>query len=57
MSDADTTTDRTVIRTWAEQRGGRPSIVRTTGKRGGILRLDFGSEEDKLDEVTWDEFF
>ena len=57
MSDANTTTDHKVIQQWAEQRGGRPSIVRTKRKSGGILRLDFGPKEDKLDEVTWDEFF
>jgi hypothetical protein len=50
------------IRRWAEARGGRPSIVRTSGgkgknKSGGVLRIDFGPKEEKFDEITWEEFF
>ncbi|MBE7186424.1 MAG: hypothetical protein INR68_18690 [Methylobacterium mesophilicum] len=56
MSDAKTTTDHKEIQTWAEKRGGRPSVVRTHGK-GGVLRLDFGEKEDNLEEISWEEFF
>src|SRR5215217_8123090 len=56
MSQATTTTDHDEIRRWAEERGGRPSVVRTSG-RGGILRFDFGEQEESLEEVSWEEFF
>lgn len=56
MSDAKTTTSRATIKTWAETRGGCPSVVRTQG-RGGILRFDFGDKEDNLEEISWEEFF
>jgi hypothetical protein len=56
MRKATTTTDRDEIRRWAEERGGRPSVVRTGG-RGGVLRFDFGEQEQNLEEVSWDEFF
>ena len=57
MSDAKTTTNHEEIRTWAEARGVRPAVVRTKGKAGGIIRLDFGPKEDNLEEVSWEEFF
>jgi ferritin-like metal-binding protein YciE len=54
-------TDREEIRQWAEERGAHPSCVRGTGDKGdiGIIRLDFPgfSGEDKLEEISWDEFF
>jgi hypothetical protein len=30
--------------------------VRTSGK-GGILRIDFGENEEDLEPIEWDEFF
>ena len=57
MSQATTTTDHDDIRRWAEERGGRPSVVRTKRGRGGILRFDFGEDDEKLEETSWDEFF
>ncbi|WP_424134538.1 hypothetical protein [Roseomonas chloroacetimidivorans] len=59
MSQGDTTTDHKVIKEWIEARGGRPSVVAgTEGDDGeGILRVDFGPKEDKLEEISWDEFF
>ncbi len=56
MSEARTTTDHGEIRSWAEERGGRPSRVRGAGE-GGILRIDFGEAEEVLEEIDWDEFF
>ena len=54
-------TDREEIRQWAEERGAKPSCVRGTGNKGdiGLLRLDFPgfSGEDKLEEISWDDFF
>ena len=59
MSDSATTTDHKVIKKWAEERDGRPATVRATEEDGhaGILRIDFGPTEDRLDEIEWDEFF
>jgi hypothetical protein len=60
MSQGQTTTDHDKIRKWAKERGGRPSTVRATEDdegHAGILRIDFGPKEDKLDEIEWDEFF
>jgi len=59
MSDSRTTTDHQVIRKWAEARGGRPATVHDTGKDddAGILRIDFGPKEPRLDPIEWDEFF
>ena len=59
MSDAKTTTDHKVIRKWIEERKGRPTVVEgTEGKDGeGILRVDFREPDDKLAEISWDDFF
>ena len=60
MSSADKITDHGEIRAWAEERGGRPSRVKGTGgksKDAGILRIDFGDEDEGLEEISWDEFF
>jgi len=56
VTQAKTTTDHDEIRRWAEERGGRPSIVRTDG-RGGILRIDFQEPDANLASISWDEFF
>jgi len=56
-----TTTDHEEIRRWAESRKAKPATVKGTGGKGdtGIIRLDFPgySGADKLQEITWDEFF
>jgi len=57
MTQATTTVDHGEIRRWAEERQGRPSVVRTGKDKGGILRLDFGEKDEKLEEVSWEEFF
>ena len=60
MSDAKKLTDHDQIREWAEARGGRPSAVRRTEGKGegvGVLRFDFGSPEEELEEISWDSFF
>ncbi|MER9180545.1 hypothetical protein [Mesorhizobium sp. M0767] len=56
MSESKTTTDHDEIRRWAEDRDGRPAVVRTKGE-GGILRIDFGEPEKTFEPVEWDEFF
>jgi hypothetical protein len=52
--------DHQEIRKWAEQRDAHPACVKGTGGKGdvGLLRLDFpGYPEEKLQEISWDEFF
>lgn len=55
---ARATTDHEKIRRWVEQRGGTPSRVKGTGRRGdiGMLRIDFPgwSGERSLEPVDWD---
>ena len=56
------TTDHETIRRWAEGRDGHPARVRRTGtehagRRGGLLRIDFGKPDESLERITWDEFF
>ena len=56
------TTDHEFIRTWAEERGGKPAAVKRThepGREVGIIRIDFPgySGRESLEEISWDEFF
>jgi hypothetical protein len=59
VGEAKKITSHDEIRTWAEERGGRPARVKdTAGKgRGGLLRFDFGDKDQTLEEISWDEFF
>jgi hypothetical protein len=58
MSDSATTTDHKVIRKWAEERDGRPATGATEEDgHAGILQIDFGPAEDRLEAIEWDEFF
>ena len=63
MAEAKITTDHDEIREWAEERGGRPAVVRSTQGKGGtgILRIEFpgapNADNDALEEISWDEFF
>lgn len=59
MSTATATTDHNFIRKWIEERGGRPSRVKGTDSRDGegILRVDFAEPDDKLEPISWEEFF
>lgn len=56
MSSARTTTDHEEIKAWAEARNGHPARVKTGGP-GGILRIDFDEPEERLEKITWEEFF
>src|SRR5690606_30958020 len=56
MSEAKTTTNHDEIRKWVEERDGRPSRVKTSGK-GGVLRIDFREPEESFEEISWDDFF
>ena len=57
--ESHTTTDHDTIRKWAEARGGSPATVASTadGDDAGVLRLDFGGDDEGLESVGWDEFF
>src|SRR4051794_27136756 len=48
-----------VIRAWAEERGGRPATVPGTEHDGrpGVLRFNFGGDDDRLQEISWDDWF
>jgi hypothetical protein len=58
---SNTTTDHDIIRRWAEERGGKPAEVASTGRgdQTGIVRIDFPgfAGEGKLREISWDEWF
>ena len=61
---SQTTTDHATIRRWAEARGGKPAAVRATeddDRPGALLRIAFPgqaqSDDDALDEISWDEWF
>jgi len=58
MSD-ETTIDHGFIRAWAEARDGRPALLegRVSASGQPLLRFDFGTPEQGLREVAWDEFF
>jgi hypothetical protein len=53
------TTSHEVIRQWAEERGGVPATVDGTehGDHLGVLRFDFGGDNERLRQVSWDEWF
>jgi hypothetical protein len=60
--DTKTTTDHAQIRSWAEDRGGRP--VRVHGVFGrqadaSDLRIDFLFEKynDDVEQISWEDFF
>ncbi|MCC9165343.1 hypothetical protein [Pontibacter harenae] len=63
MSEAKKTTNHDEIKKWAEQHGGKPSIIKGTEKDGGgegVLRIHFPEKSDSngsFEEVSWDEFF
>jgi hypothetical protein len=53
------TTHHEVIKRWAEERGGVPATVEGTehGDHLGVLRFDFGGDDDRLRHVSWEEWF
>ncbi len=60
-SSSKTTTELEVIKKWAEERGGKPSRVKSTADDdgGGVLRIDFPgySGKDSLEEITWEDWY
>lgn len=61
MAETKSTVDHEKIRSWVEERGGRPAAVRGTGKGNdpGLLRIDFPgySGEETLKQISWEQFF
>jgi hypothetical protein len=59
MTEANTAIDHAAIRRWVEERGGKPTRVKGTEDRSGegILRFDFAEPDDKLEEISWEQFF
>lgn len=61
MSETKATTDHQQIKSWVEERGGAPAVVKGTGSGNdpGILRIDFPdyASEESLRQISWDEFF
>ena len=57
MSAAEKITDHNNIHAWADERGGKPAMVRDSKGPGGILRFEFQDPDDKLEPIEWDEFF
>jgi hypothetical protein len=61
QATSHTTTDHEEIKKWVEKRGGHPARVKGTekAKSSGLLRIDYPgfSGEDRLEKITWDEFF
>jgi hypothetical protein len=59
MAQASTTTDHKAIRQWAEERNGTPARVKGTEDKSGegILRFDFAEPDEKLERISWEEFF
>lgn len=59
--ESKTTRDHDEIKKWAEDRKGKPAVVKSTEdteKGGGILRINFpGYAEDNLETISWEEFF
>lgn len=54
------TRNHDVIKQWAEERGAKPATVPGTkhSDRIGVLRFNFpGGDEDRLEEVDWEEWF
>ena len=60
-SHSKTTTNHDEIRKWVEAHDGRPVTVKGTGDKDepGVLRIDFpgGAGNDRLEEISWDEWF
>ena len=56
-----TTTDHKKIQQWVDERGGHPARVKGPESKNspGLLRIDYPgfSGEDRLEEISWEEFF
>ncbi len=59
--ESKTTTNHDLIRKWAEERGGEPSKIASTGDGGdpGLIRIHFPeySSDEPFEKISWDDFF
>lgn len=57
QGESHTTTDHQAIKQWVEARGGKPVHIKGIGGSDdpGILRIEFPDE--KLEDISWDDFF
>lgn len=59
--ESKVTADHDTIKKWAEEREGKPAIVKGTENNNGgagLLRINFpGYAEDNLEDISWEEFF
>lgn len=54
------TSDHDEIKKWAEDRDGKPAVVKGTESKdgSGLLRINFpGYAEENLKDISWEEFF
>ena len=60
---SSTTTDHNTIKAWAQDRGGKPAAVSSTadGDDPGVIKIMFPdddqSDSDRLEEISWEDFF
>ena len=55
---ATRTIDHEEIKQWIEERGGRPSVVVSTRSNAtGMLRIDFGEQDQDAEQISWEDFF
>lgn len=60
---SNTTTDHETIKRWAQERDAHPAQVKGTSGSDdtGVLRFDFEEPgkgpEERLEEISWDQFF
>ncbi len=58
---SNVTTNHEQIKQWVEERGGNPARVKGTENKTspGLLRIDYPgfSGEERLEEISWEEFF
>ncbi len=57
--ESKATKSHEIIREWARERGGHPTVVKGTENidHGGLLRFDFGEPEESLERISWEQFF
>jgi len=62
MSTSTQTHDHNKIKSWAEERGGVPAVVKDTSSSDseGVLRIHFpdnSDSKDELEKISWEDFF
>ena len=59
MAGADKLTDHEEIKKWAEKHDAKPMRVEGTdnGDSGGLIRISTGQDDDRLEEMSWDDWF